>query len=114
MAEPLKFKKKFRSRKVEIQGKDEAIHRFDTVTLTRSKEKKLADTLERAGGFDSTTTDEEALKIYLDMIDEMVEPEKGKRTKASKVLLELWQVEEIESMDIIDFLNDLVVNRRPT
>jgi hypothetical protein len=113
-AKTLKFKKGFRSIAVEIEGKDEAIHRFKTVPLTRSVEKKLGDTLERAGEFDQQTTDEDALRIFLDMIDEMVEPEQGKKTKASKVLLDLWKSEEIESADVIAFLNDLVENRRPT
>lgn len=114
MAEPIRFKKRFRPRKVEIDGKDEATYTFETVALTRSVEKKLADTLERAAGFDADTTDEDALNVVLAMIDEMVVPEKGKKTPASKVLRDLWKDEEIESMDVIDFLNDLVSKRRPT
>ena len=47
-------------------------------------------------------------------IDELIVPKPGKKTKASKVLKELWVAEEIESADIVDFLSDLFSKRRPT
>jgi len=114
MSEPIRFKKRFRPRTVEIEDKAEAIHRFQTVPLTRSVERELAETMERVKSFSEETTDEEALDVVLNMIDKMVEPGKGKRTKASSILKALWKDEEIESLDIVDFLNDLAINRRPT
>lgn len=114
MAEPIRFKRRFKPRKVEIEAKDEAVHIFQTIALTRSVEQEVRETMEKVKGFDSDTSDEEALDIILSTIDKMVEPEKGKKTLVSKVLKELWKGEDIESMDIIDFLNDLVNNRRPT
>jgi hypothetical protein len=114
MGETLKFKRRFKPLTVEIEGKDEATYFFETVALTRSVEREVAETMEQARGFDQSTTDEEALDVILGTIDKMIAPVKGKKTLASKVLKELWKAEEIESMDIIDFLNDLVTKRRPT
>jgi hypothetical protein len=114
MGDTLKFKKRFKPMTVEIEAKDEAIHFFETVALTRSVEQEVADTMAQARNFDSATTDEEALDVILGTIDKMIVPKPGKKTKASKVLKDLWVAEEIESMDIIDFVNDLAEKRRPT
>jgi hypothetical protein len=112
--ETLKFKRRFKPMTVEIEGKEEAVHFFETVALTRSVEKQVGETMQSVGGFDRDTTDEEALDVILDTIDKMIVPAKGKKTKASKVLKDLWKAEDIESMDIVDFLNDLFTKRRPT
>ena len=114
MAETLRFKRRFKPITVEIEGKDEAVHKFETVALTRSVEREVAETMAGVAGFDASTSDEEAMDVVLATIDKMVVPLKGKKTLASKVLKELWVSEEIESMDIIDFLNDLASKRRPT
>jgi len=113
MTEPIRFKKRFRPRTVEIDDKDDATHKFETVALTRSVERELTETMEKVESFSAETTDEEALDVVLRMIDKMIEPAKG-RKKASTILRDLWKAEEIESMDIIDFLNDLATQRRPT
>jgi|SRR6185312_4753280 len=110
----IKFKKRFRPRTVEIDAKDESTHFFETVALTRSKETKVRETQEQAMGFDVLTTDEEAMDLVLEQIDEMIVPKPGKKMKASKILKDLWLAEEIESADIIDFLSDLFQKRRPT
>jgi len=110
----IQFKKRFRPMTVEISAKDESVHFFETVALTRSKEKEVGETIEASQNFDANTTDEEALDLILDTIDSLIEPKPGKKTKASKVLKGLWEAEEIESMDIVDFLNDVFTKRRPT
>ena len=115
MAEPtLKFKRRFKPLTVEIDGKEEAVHFFETVSLTRSVEREVAETMATIKGFDAATTDEEAMDVILRTIDKMIVPAKGKKTLASKILKELWKAEEIESMDIVDFLGDLSSKRRPT
>lgn len=114
MGNTLQFKKRFRPMTVEIEAKDEAVHFFETVALTRSKEKKVRETQERSMNFDGLTTDEEAMDLVLETIDEMIVPKPGKKVKASKILKELWKAEEIESADIVDFLSDLFTKRRPT
>jgi len=114
MAEKLKFKRRFKPITVEIEGKGEAVHLFETVALTRSVEREVAEVMAGVSGFDATTTDEEAMDVVLEAIDKMVVPAKGKKTLASKVLKELWKDEDIESMDIIDFLNEVATKRRPT
>jgi hypothetical protein len=114
MSGTLQFKKRFRPRTVEIDSKDESTHFFETVALTRSKEKLVRETQEKAINFDVLTTDEEAMDLILETIDELIVPKPGKKTKASKILKELWVAEEIESADIVDFLGDLFTKRRPT
>jgi hypothetical protein len=110
----IQFKKRFRPRTVEIDSKDESVHFFETVALTRSKEKKVRKVIEKADGFDVLTTDEEAMDLILEQIDELIVPKPGKKTKASRILKELWVADEIESADILDFLSDLFTKRRPT
>jgi hypothetical protein len=114
MPQPIKFKKRFKPQPVEIDGKDEATHRFTTVKFTRAVEREFGEVMEAAGSFDADTTDEDIIDLYLGLVDKLVEPEAGKKTPASKVLKDLWKGEEIESRDIVDFINDVVENRRPT
>lgn len=114
MAQTIEFKKGFRQAKVKIDGKDEETYFFVTVPVTRSVEQELAETQQRVAEFDSDTTDEDGLKVVLDMIDKLVVPEKGKKKLASSVLLELWKAEECESLDILEFLNSIAANRRPS
>jgi precorrin-4 methylase len=117
MAQTMRFKRKFKPLTVEIEGKDEAVHRFETVAITRSVERKLGETLERIGETEIESA-AEAIDSYvaalLEQVDEVIVPEKGKKTPASKVLRELWEDDEIESRDIEDFLKDLAEKRRPT
>ena len=110
----IKFKKGFKEQKVEIDGKDEATYTFVTVPVTRSVEAELVETQEAVKEFDSSTTDEESLKVVLEMIDKLIKPVKGKRKLASEVLLELWKAEDCESLDVLEFLNRIAVNRRPS
>lgn len=110
----LKFKKGFREQKVEIDGKDEATYTFLTIPVTRSVEAELKETNEQIAEFDTETTDEDGIKVILEMIDKLIRPQKGKKKLASAVLLELWQAEECESLDILEFLNRIASNRRPS
>lgn len=114
MAQPIKFKKGFREQKVAIDGKDEETYSFVTVPITRSVEEELKVTQEQIAEFDAETTDEEGLKVILEMIDKLVVPEKGKKKLASAVLLELWKAEDCESLDILEFLNSIASKRRPS
>lgn len=117
MAQTMKFKRRFKPITAEIEGKGEAVHQFETVAITRSVERKLGETLERIG---ETEVDNaaEAIEGYVDalleQVDEVIVPVKGKTKKASKVLRELWEADEIESRDIEDFLKELAEKRRPT
>ncbi|HET9199248.1 MAG TPA: hypothetical protein VFN92_13460 [Solirubrobacterales bacterium] len=115
MGNTLQFKKRFKPLTVEISDKADAVHFYETVPLTRSKEQKIRETQESIRHFDAATTDEEALDVVLQTIDEMIVSKPGKKTPAaSKVLKDLWKGEEIEGADIGDFFNDLFQQRRPT
>lgn len=114
MSGTIQFKKRFRPVTVEIEAKDEAVHFFETVSLVRSKETKVRETIEQASNFDVLTTDEEAIDLVLAQIDELITPKPGKKIKASKILKDLWKAEDIEAADIVDFLGDLFSKRRPT
>ncbi len=125
MAGTLKFKRKFKPQKVEIDGKDDSTFIFETVGLTRSAECKFAEAQQEANRSllemaeeSGEVTPEDAqnavVKLILDAVDMLIVPTGGKKTKASKVLRDVWEAEDIELGDLLDFLNDLATNRRPT
>lgn len=118
MPQPIKFKKRFKPLPVAIDDKNDATHQFITVKFTRDVEREFGEVMESAESFGSDTTDEDVIDLYLGLVDKLVKPEAGKKTLASKVLKELWESKDpdiaIESRDIVDFINDVVENRRPT
>jgi len=125
MSGTLKFKRKFKPQRVEIDGKDDSTFVFKTVSLTRTAERKFAEAQQEAnrGLLEMTEENEDisaeqaqdaVVKLILDAVDMLVVPAEGKKTPASKVLRGVWDADEIELGDLLDFLNDLATKRRPT
>jgi len=110
---PIKFKRRFKPKKVEIDGKDEATYVFETAPVYKSVERELNDAFADIEDENEGTEENVMFEVVGALIDKLVVPVGGKKKKASEVLKELWDADLIEFADVTDFLGSVSTQRRP-
>ncbi len=94
------LKRRFKPQAVFIEDEEtEAKHEFVTAAVPRSVEREI---------------NEAMLNVFLELIDKLIVPVKGKKKLASEVLRDLWKKDALESADVMDYFREIVSKRRPT
>jgi hypothetical protein len=89
---------------------------FYTQRVTRTRQKALAELEAKARELDeSENTDTDTLvELYGQILDQLLEPETGKRKKASAHITERWKADDLTIPELEDFIERLGEANRPT
>jgi hypothetical protein len=119
------LKRRFKPQAVFIEDEEtEAKHEFVTAAVPRSVEREINEAMPKAlevaervaedEDADPDDVDEAMLNVFLELIDKLIVPVKGKKKLASEVLRDLWKKDALESADVMDYFREIVSKRRPT